>query len=726
MRRLVLLVLTALLVAPACAQAAGVVFESSRTGDAELWRADLDGGALQRLTTSPGVDVQPSVSPDGRTVVFMSRRSGAPRIWTVGIDGTNPRMLTSGPGTDQQPAWSPDGRRIAFVSDRAGAGAQVQVMQADGTQVQALTASAGANGAPAWSPDGRQIAFLTTRDLGPDGDRTGEVYVMNADGTGQRNVSQRAGSESAPAWSPDGGTLIFGRDVGGLWRLNLATSGLTQLTTGPADADPAPTADGQILFTGTGPAPDPDADPVDPNVDVYRLPSAGGAPVRLTTPAARDANPAWAPSVRAPGWDPELADPCSGTTADGRGATSAAALHGRWIADFTASACGTAATLTYDDGSVGPAAQGQGGVGSAAGRIALGQTAEWNTQGVRHDRVRWAGVTQPPTSAQRADIEDGVSGAADDGQLRTIPTAVLAVAVIVNVPNGCVVPTGLQYRPSADGTGRLAVDQYTWGAAWAGQITTWGELAPGITGSGCAARAVRRVVRRDSAGTTAILKRWLGAVDPDAGWDARLADPANTGWPLDAGASAVVRPPAAGDAAVAQTVAATDGAIGYGELGAMRSGGFEARPGTGDDTYWVPMQNGNDDYADPQAFVNGYRVADAARRGANCANATFTGVPTDTRADWSAASAASSSRGYPLCGLTYILAFDDACDAYGDTLLEEQRARTVADYAAYVVSGDGQQLAAAADLAPLPPAIRTKAVGGADALGWRRAGGTCV
>lgn len=290
-------IFAALAVAAASAAAAassaraaeGVVFESLRSGDAELWWSQLDGGAARQLTDTPGVDVQPAVSPDGRTLAFMSRRSGEPRIWTTDIHGANARMVSSGPGSDQRPAWSPDGRQLAFVSDRGGASGQIQVMNADGSGVRALTSSAGANGAPAWSPDGRRIAFLSTRDAGADGDRTGEVYVMDADGANQRNVSQRPGGESAPAWTLDGKGLVFGRDAGGLWQLRLDDGTLSQLTDGPRDANPSMTSSGTLLYDGVG------ADPDGGDVDVLGVRGDAGSPLRITTTAGRDADPAWAP-----------------------------------------------------------------------------------------------------------------------------------------------------------------------------------------------------------------------------------------------------------------------------------------------------------------------------------------------------------------------------------------------------------------------------------------------
>ncbi|MFW6085454.1 MAG: TolB family protein, partial [Gemmatimonadota bacterium] len=48
--------------------AGGLVFESDRDGDLELYAQTADGQTVHRLTTAPGFDESPDVSPDGRWV----------------------------------------------------------------------------------------------------------------------------------------------------------------------------------------------------------------------------------------------------------------------------------------------------------------------------------------------------------------------------------------------------------------------------------------------------------------------------------------------------------------------------------------------------------------------------------------------------------------------------------------------------------------------------------
>ncbi|MDX1748205.1 MAG: hypothetical protein R3324_19900, partial [Halobacteriales archaeon] len=57
-----------------------LLFVSNRDGNNEIYRMNLDGSGLRRLTDHPADDRNPRPSPDGREVVFQSRRSGSAQI----------------------------------------------------------------------------------------------------------------------------------------------------------------------------------------------------------------------------------------------------------------------------------------------------------------------------------------------------------------------------------------------------------------------------------------------------------------------------------------------------------------------------------------------------------------------------------------------------------------------------------------------------------------------
>ncbi len=125
--------------------------------------ANADGTGERILLENPGLDSNPSFSPDGRWVFFTSRRNGSDDIYRIRTDGSNLERLTADPAFDDQAAISPDGRHVAFVSSRSGQ-ADIWLLDLDTRQLRNLTNHPGGDYRPAWSPDGQWIAFTTDRD----------------------------------------------------------------------------------------------------------------------------------------------------------------------------------------------------------------------------------------------------------------------------------------------------------------------------------------------------------------------------------------------------------------------------------------------------------------------------------------------------------------------------------------------------------------------------------
>ncbi len=82
-----------------------------------LWLAPADGkGEPKQLTDPKGKkDMNPRWSPDGERVLFESTRSGSAQLWVLTADGAVKQItdISTGAGSG---TWAPDGRSVAFVS----------------------------------------------------------------------------------------------------------------------------------------------------------------------------------------------------------------------------------------------------------------------------------------------------------------------------------------------------------------------------------------------------------------------------------------------------------------------------------------------------------------------------------------------------------------------------------------------------------------------------------
>jgi ABC-type phosphate transport system substrate-binding protein len=223
-------------------------------------------------------------------------------------------------------------------------------------------------------------------------------------------------------------------------------------------------------------------------------------------------------------------------------------------------------------------------------------------------------------------------------------------------------------------------------------------------------------VRFDVSGTTLQFKRWLDQVNPGRGWTGF----ANSEWP-----GATINPGTKGGGALAALVKSTDGSLGYVDLATARANGFETAGGGTDDTFWLAVDDNAGQPSEPTADPDGYREGTPAR-GANCDGTQFTRQPggaDPTLEDWSQVTGATTPSGYPLCLLTFDLAWDDQADVYGSGDGEQGQARTVKDYLADVVGTSGQSLLPAGDYSSLPRDIQAVSLRAVESIDWNKSGG---
>lgn len=82
-----------------------IVFNS----EGGLWTVSIQGGVAHRLTSSPGHEGFPNISPDGNTVAFLADYEGPAEVYTMPVAGGLPERRTW-EGDVQLAGWTPDGR----------------------------------------------------------------------------------------------------------------------------------------------------------------------------------------------------------------------------------------------------------------------------------------------------------------------------------------------------------------------------------------------------------------------------------------------------------------------------------------------------------------------------------------------------------------------------------------------------------------------------------------
>ena len=158
---------------------------------------------LSRLTFDPGLQSEPTWSPDGRMIAYSSDRNGNFDIWVQQVSGGKPIQVTANSAHDWQPDWSPDGSTIVFRSEREGGGLFVApALGGDDRKISSFGYR------PRWSPDGSRILF--TSFVLQNAGRRPNVYLVGLDGKPPREALAEFCANFAPAsvaWHPDGQRL---------------------------------------------------------------------------------------------------------------------------------------------------------------------------------------------------------------------------------------------------------------------------------------------------------------------------------------------------------------------------------------------------------------------------------------------------------------------------------------------------------------------------------------
>ena len=166
---------------------------------------------IRPVTSEPGKEWMPALSPDGSEVAFVANRDGVQSVvirsarWAAGsgeVTATAPRRAKA-----WLPTWSPDGETIRFLACASESFADCTWMERGrlGGSIRS-SGLARPEAFASWSPDGSRVAFLPGND---------SLFIHSvADGTTTLLAIADVFLNHSPVWSPDGRRIAF---VSGGW-----------------------------------------------------------------------------------------------------------------------------------------------------------------------------------------------------------------------------------------------------------------------------------------------------------------------------------------------------------------------------------------------------------------------------------------------------------------------------------------------------------------------------
>ena len=177
-----------------------LVYDSDVSGNSDIWRLPLAGGAPEQLTDDPRSDFAPDVSPSGREIAYHAFQDGSREIFVQDLESGVVTQLTAGPEYSESfPRWSPDGSSLVHYDQLPRDDRSTWLIGRDlngtwGEPEVLITGTRLTN----WSMDGQ---YMTSIGASVFDVNTRQIRVLRSEVEGE--------SPGETYWSQDQSTLYF-------------------------------------------------------------------------------------------------------------------------------------------------------------------------------------------------------------------------------------------------------------------------------------------------------------------------------------------------------------------------------------------------------------------------------------------------------------------------------------------------------------------------------------
>lgn len=269
-------------------------FVADRDGDGGLWKQPAGGGKAVRVTQVTGQYIHyPALAKDGKILVFEADFS----LWTVDLSARKPepRRLTVTAAVRAEPREetltvsngarelevSPDGSQLAL-----GLRGDIYLVSSGGGEAKQITQSQALDYDFSFSPDGKRLAYVSERDANVD------VFLYDLETAQTRRLTTDPDPDTAPVFSPDGQQLLFVRGVNGRQLVTVPVAGGAEkvIAEGAFFGMPRWSPDARwVAYTRRDYA---------ALTNVYARPIQGGDEINISRWNGFNTEPAWSPDGR--------------------------------------------------------------------------------------------------------------------------------------------------------------------------------------------------------------------------------------------------------------------------------------------------------------------------------------------------------------------------------------------------------------------------------------------
>ena len=216
-----------------------------------VWSVPKGGGTALRLTSAPGQDMFPRVSPDGKWIAYTEASNAGTDIWVIPASGGASRRLTFHPATEggtggrhapdnMVVTWTPDSKNVVYLSKRDQWNSWIQnlyeVPVVGGLPTRLPIDSA--VGLATYGPDGHSIAynrifrnFRTWKRY--NGGLAQQVFTYDFNSRELKQLTNWSGTNTSPMWYGNRIYYLSDQDANrraNIWVLDLETKQTREVT----------------------------------------------------------------------------------------------------------------------------------------------------------------------------------------------------------------------------------------------------------------------------------------------------------------------------------------------------------------------------------------------------------------------------------------------------------------------------------------------------------------
>ena len=230
----------------------------------DLYKAPLNGGEAQKLTSHIAYEMFPRFSPDGKSIAFTGQYDGNTEVYLIPTDGGEPQRLTytatnnrddlgdrMGPNNIVM-TWTPDGKNIVYrnrISD--GFDGKLWSISKNGGMPEVIPLPEG--GFCSYSPDGKKLAYnRVMREFRNwkyyRGGMADDIWIYDPAAKKVENITNNIAQDIIPMWIGEEIYFISDRDrTMNIFVYNIRTK-QTEKVTNYTDYDVKfPSSNGQII-----------------------------------------------------------------------------------------------------------------------------------------------------------------------------------------------------------------------------------------------------------------------------------------------------------------------------------------------------------------------------------------------------------------------------------------------------------------------------------------------